>query len=128
MIVTAFIDWEGLPCPMTLRTFRDLFSRRFEQRLCRLTTSFEVGGDSEATLQAGGGRLLVTTLILRVAVRRSLLAKLRALLAEIAVALGGVLRSRRRPARISAAVDSSSRTARRQERPRRPAEPRWRRA
>lgn len=127
MIVIAFIDWEGLPCPMTLRTLRDLFSNRFEQRLRRLASAFEIGGDSEPGSHASG-RLLVTTLIVRVNVRRSLLAKLRALLVEIAVALGGVLRSRRRAARISAAADSSAPTARRRGRHHPPAVPRWRHA
>jgi hypothetical protein len=127
MTVIVFIDWEGSPCPMTLRTLRDLLSNRFERRLRRLASSFEISGDSEPGAGAGG-RLLVTTLIVRVVVRQSLLAKLRTLLVEIAVALGGVLRSRRRPARISAAADSSAPTARRRGRRHPPAEPRWRHA
>lgn len=124
MIIAAYIDWGGLPCPMTLATLHDVLADRFEQGLRDLTSSFAIGGESEPRHGTGSRPLLITLLTVRATVRQPQHAALRTLLTEFAEALRGTLKFRVLSSRTSHGADSSARTARRRGTPRPRAGPR----
>lgn len=128
MVVVTSIDWDGRPCPMTLATLRALLSDEFEQRLRRLTSSFQICGDSEPCPLPPGARLLVTKLVVRAVVRPARRAALRELLEELASALGGTLRSPWRSPPTFHAADSSEPTRHQRGTHHPRAGPRWPRA
>lgn len=128
MIVVGFIDWDGLPCPMTLATLRELLSQNFEARIHALDKRFQIGGESGPVPSHGRDRLLVTTLVVRAVIRPSQQDSLRGLLVELAAVLHGKLRVGFESGRTFRGADSSAPIVHRRGTSHPRAGPRWHRA